>query len=176
MRRNSGIPKGHRPLSRDAGRIILPHVFFPKPPTPPSKSRRRPAGFAPGRNATPSSPNPAAHEMRRNSGIPKGLGSSGKDVGSSILPRVFSPKPPTPPKQIPPPSGGICPGEKCNPIIPQPAAHEMRRNSGIPKGLRPFGRGFQGGQRPPWQRPPWRLPWQPASPRAPVAVRWDRRR
>ena len=45
---------------------------FLQSPVPTSKSRRRPAGFALGRNKSPSSPS-AAHKMRRQSGILKGL-------------------------------------------------------------------------------------------------------
>ena len=68
---------------------------------------------------------------------------------SPLLPRllrILRPHPANPPL-----SGGICPEQKRKPIIPIPAAHKMRRQSGILKGLRPLSWGFQGGQRPPWR-------------------------
>ena len=107
---------------------------------------------------------PAAHKMRRISGILKGLRPLSKGFQGGQRPPWRSPKALNIPPANPAAVRRDLPRVETHAHHSHPAAHKMRRQSGIPKGLRPFGRGFQGGQRPPWQSP------LPPHPRAAVAA------
>ena len=143
--------RGRRRVAHDAGlgygrrmmRGVIPTPIpctFPLPPclpyalqspVPTSKSRRRSAGFAPGRNACPSFP------PRGACNAPHKRDSQGSQTLERGVPRGTA-------SPLAPPFGGICPGSKRMPIIPTPAMRMRIAQSGILKGLRPLSGGAGG--------------------------------